>query len=130
MSTDALQVVALSGSLENQLDKLISNILEVFTNSYRIAIPAFFNYVVTTRVQSLANSFLGRVLAMNESCAAAEVPKLFDAKSTVLSATGAGAAFVVLVAIAFIIEKRKPKKGKRRSFRFQTILLREKATLT
>src|SRR5690606_32738859 len=68
MTENGIQITALEGDIEKELDEAINNFLSLFTGAYREAIPVFINYMVVTFLQGEINDQISSLLNEFDEC--------------------------------------------------------------
>jgi hypothetical protein len=120
MSVEELHIQALGGDLEDNLDKMIDHVLALFTNSFSLAIPAFFNRFVSQALETEVEEIIEEAIMMsvNGTCPSPLAPApVLNKEGTIYAFASAGILFLAVAVLAFLVQWKKTKLS-RESERF------------
>lgn len=109
---ESINLEALGGGFEQDLDQAISNLIQLFTHSFGAAIPAFLNGIIGGPLRGVANTMINAYVTdtrETKQCAKVTAP---DTKISVASMTivapvcGTMAAACIIVALAMRYSRR------------------------
>ncbi len=106
MTSEALHISVEQGGIPADMETLLNHIFSLLSDSFGVALPAFFMFFAST-IQQQVNSFFGMELSSNQECHPPEpYPHNYNHLFTTYSFISSGAAFIICVPIVFILGKR------------------------
>lgn len=105
-----IELVALGGAFEKDLDDAIDNLLALFTRSFGPAIPTFLNGYLTIAVREMVNTKISSFIAnttAGSTCPPPDGAEQVESIAVVIPFTGCFVAFAVFAAIAVYCARRR-----------------------
>lgn len=112
-SVRQLTIKALDGDLEKDLDDAINQILLLFTSSFGLAIPAFFNGFGDAPIKQAVNSLFLELMENKDSCPAPPIPTPnFSDVGSAAAFAGAGVVFLFIGGFMLFAQSKFKRKTK------------------
>jgi len=92
-----IEILAVNGGSEEQIDAAINNMLALFTTSFQVAIPALFNGIIAGPARVSINSGFEAIIEANHTCTDPGRPATFNEETTTVSFSVVGCVVAVLL---------------------------------